>query len=257
MPKMAKQMDKVALVRSMRTSQVDHPGGIYLNGIPDTSRLRMSGSRRWAPSSPSTRAWKSRPAELREGVVPGDAGGGFLGPKYQSFSIGSEGTLPPFSVSGLTRPGSRSGTDLRSFVERPLRSRNEERGREDAPRGVRGRSPARKGPERIQDRRRVVEIPRLYGDSEFGKRCLLARRWSSPAWHLSRWGRAATTRTPITLAYHRSLVPPMEQAWAGLLTDLKDRGCSTRPSSCGRERLADPANQQPGWPRSLTFAVGG
>ena len=30
MPKMAQQMDKVAVIRSMRTSEVDHPGGIYL-----------------------------------------------------------------------------------------------------------------------------------------------------------------------------------------------------------------------------------
>ena len=30
MPKMAKQMEQVAVIRSMRTSEVDHPGGIYL-----------------------------------------------------------------------------------------------------------------------------------------------------------------------------------------------------------------------------------
>jgi hypothetical protein len=30
MPKMAQQMDKVAVIRSMRTSEVDHRGGIYL-----------------------------------------------------------------------------------------------------------------------------------------------------------------------------------------------------------------------------------
>src|SRR5207249_859891 len=30
MPKMAQQMDKIAVIRSMRTSEVDHPGGIYL-----------------------------------------------------------------------------------------------------------------------------------------------------------------------------------------------------------------------------------
>lgn len=30
MPKMAAQMDKIAVIRSMKTSEVDHPGGIYL-----------------------------------------------------------------------------------------------------------------------------------------------------------------------------------------------------------------------------------
>ena len=30
MPKMAQKMDRLAVIRSMRTSQVDHPGGIHL-----------------------------------------------------------------------------------------------------------------------------------------------------------------------------------------------------------------------------------
>src|SRR6476469_7009951 len=30
MPNIAKQMDKLCVIRSMRTSEVDHPGGIYL-----------------------------------------------------------------------------------------------------------------------------------------------------------------------------------------------------------------------------------
>jgi hypothetical protein len=30
MPKMSRMMDKIAVIRSMRTSDVDHPGGIYL-----------------------------------------------------------------------------------------------------------------------------------------------------------------------------------------------------------------------------------
>ncbi|MCA9210465.1 MAG: DUF1501 domain-containing protein, partial [Planctomycetales bacterium] len=43
MPKMAQQMDKIAVIRSMRTSEVDHPGGIYLmhTGYRPTPNVRF------------------------------------------------------------------------------------------------------------------------------------------------------------------------------------------------------------------------
>ena len=41
MPKMSQQMDQIAVIRSMRTSQVDHPGGIYLmhTGYAPTAKI--------------------------------------------------------------------------------------------------------------------------------------------------------------------------------------------------------------------------
>src|SRR5688572_10617977 len=43
MPHMAQQMDKIAVIRSMKTSQVDHPGGIYLmhTGYRPSSNVRL------------------------------------------------------------------------------------------------------------------------------------------------------------------------------------------------------------------------
>ena len=43
MPKIAQQMDKLAVIRSMRTSEVDHPGGIYLmhTGYRPTANVRI------------------------------------------------------------------------------------------------------------------------------------------------------------------------------------------------------------------------
>src|SRR3954471_8401560 len=91
MPKIAQQMDKVAVLRSMRTSEVDHPGGIYLmhTGYRPSANVRF----------PEVGAIVAKYRGTDGADIPdfvkvssnGDAGGGFLGPKYQPFNIGSEG----------------------------------------------------------------------------------------------------------------------------------------------------------------------
>src|SRR6478672_2023025 len=83
MPFMAKQMDKVAVIRSMRTSEVDHPGGIQLmhTGYKASANVRF----------PEMGAVVAKYHGTVGGDLPdfvkvssnGDAGAGFLGPKYQ------------------------------------------------------------------------------------------------------------------------------------------------------------------------------
>src|SRR5688572_13433399 len=118
MPKMAKQMDKVAVIRSMKTSEVDHPGGIYLmhTGYRPAANVRF----------PEVGAVVAKYSGVEGADLPnfikvssnGDAGAGFLGPKYHPFGIGSEGGLPPFSVSGTDPARELKRHDLRSFVEK-------------------------------------------------------------------------------------------------------------------------------------------
>ena len=69
MPKMAQQMDKIAVIRSMHTSEVDHPGGIYLmhTGYRPVGQRALPRGRRDRRQVPGRR--RRRPAELRQGVV--------------------------------------------------------------------------------------------------------------------------------------------------------------------------------------------
>ena len=64
----------------------------------------------------------------------------------------------------------------------------------------------------------------LYGDSEFGRRCLLARRLVESGVAFVEVGQSSYDSHADNFQWHRGLVPPMEHAWAGLLQDLKDRG---------------------------------
>src|SRR5580693_6565731 len=80
MPKMAQQMDKVAVIRSMRTSEVDHPGGIYLMH----TGYRPSATVRFPEIGAIVAKYQGQEGANLPNFVKvssqGDAGAGFLGP---------------------------------------------------------------------------------------------------------------------------------------------------------------------------------
>lgn len=224
MPHLARQMDKVAVIRSMKTSEVDHPGGIYLMH----TGYRPAANVRFPELGAVVAKYQGQPGgDLPDFVKvssQGDAGAGFLGPKYQPFAIGSEGGLPPFSASSLdaVREGRRH--ELRSFVEERFAAATSS---ETAALHREAYEAAR----RLQDARSAFKIDEewdkyrdLYGDSEFGRRCLLARRLVEQGVAFIEVGQSSYDSHADNFQWHRGLLPPMQQAWAGLLTDLADRG---------------------------------
>jgi hypothetical protein len=224
MPKMAQQMDKVALIRSMHTSEVDHPGGIYLmhTGYKQSASVRF----------PEMGAVVAKYHGRADSDVPnfvkvsttGDAGAGFLGPKYQAFGIGPDGNLPPYSISATEPARELRRHDLRAFTEDQFaETTHSEVGKMHRE--------AYEAARRLQKGRDVFKIDAewakyrdLYGDSEFGRRCLLARRLVESGVAFVEVGQSSYDSHADNFGWHRGLVPPMEHAWAGLLTDLKERG---------------------------------
>lgn len=224
MPKMAQQMDKIAVIRSMRTSEVDHPGGIYLmhTGYRPTPNVRF----------PEIGAIVSKYQAGDAGGLPnfikvssqGDAGAGFLGPKFQPFSIGAEGGLPPFSVSSLDPKVETRRHELRSFIEDRFAAEHKvevARMHREAYESAR-RLQAARGAFKLDDE--WERCRDLYGDSAFGRRCLLARRLVEAGVPFIEVGQSSYDSHADNFAWHKGLVPPMEHAWAGLLVDLQQRG---------------------------------
>ena len=224
MPQIAKHMDKVAVIRSMRTSQVDHPGGIYLmhTGYSPRGNIRY----------PEMGAVVAKYNGLDNSDLPnfvkiasnGDAGSGFLGPKYHPFGIGHEGGLPPFSTSQKTDADEKRRDDLRAFAEAQFI---------DATRSDVGRMhrESYEGARRLQKARQAFNVDaewpkyrELYGDSEFGKRCLMARRLVETGVAFVEVGQTSYDSHADNAGCHRSKLPSMQHAWAGLMEDLKQRG---------------------------------
>ena len=228
MPKMAQRMDQVAVIRSMKTSEVDHPGGIYLmhTGYRPAANVRF----------PELGAVVAKYQGLDAADLPnfvkvssqGDAGAGFLGPRYQPFGIGSEGSLPTFSVSNTEPAREKKRHDLRAFVEDRFAA-------ETKSEVAKMHREAYEAARRLQKARDAFKIDSewtkyrdLYGDSQFGKRCLLARKLVESGVAFVEVGQSSYDSHADNFQWHKGLVPPMEHAWAGLLTDLKDRGLLDR-----------------------------
>ena len=224
MPKISQMMDKLCVIRSMRTSQVDHPGGIYLmhTGYQPTPNVRF----------PEIGAICAKYLGREDADLPsfvkissnGNAGGGFLGPKYQPFSLNHSGKLPSFAKSHDDADKERRRHDLRAFVE-------DQFARDHKVETARMHREAYDASRRLQNALPVFEFAdewpkyeELYGDSLFGRRCLIARRLVEAGVPFVEVGQSGYDTHADNFTGHRGLVPPMEHAWAGLITDLEQRG---------------------------------
>lgn len=224
MPKMAQCMDKISVIRSMHTSQIDHPGGIHLmhTGFSTEANIRF----------PEIGAVIAKYLGKDGSDLPnfikifshGNTGAGFLGPKYQPFTLGSEGTMPTFSTSNMSAETEARRHAMRDFVEKDFTARHK------AETSVMHRE-AYEAARRLQSVSKVFDVDEewdkyrdLYGDSIFGRRCLTARRLIEHGTPFVEVAQSSYDSHADNFAWHRGLVPPMEHAWAGLLTDLEQRG---------------------------------
>ena len=224
MPRMSRMMDKIAVIRSMRTSEVDHPGGIYLmhTGYRPAANVRFPEFGAIVAKYQGEEG-ADLPSFIRV-FTQAHAGSGFLGPKYHPFDIGPEGSLPPFSGSGMEAPLEARRHELRSFLEDRFAA-------EHKAYVSRMHREAYESARRLQNAREVFKIDgewetdrELYGDSEFGRRCLLARKLVEHGVSFVEVSQSSYDSHADNFGWHRGLVPPMEHAWAGLLADLKQRG---------------------------------
>ena len=224
MPKISQRMDKLTVIRSMRTSQVDHPGGIYLmhTGWSRTANTRF----------PELGAIVAKYCGNNEADLPnfikiasnGNAGSGILGPQYQPFKMGRDGDLPNFSTSPLSPENEQRRHNLRDFVEQqfaiahqanPVRMHREAYDRARRLNNVRDVFKLDSEWEKYRDK---------YGNSKIGRRMMIAARLVEAGVSFVEVGQSGYDTHADNFEGHRSLVPPMEHGWAALLDDLQERG---------------------------------
>lgn len=224
MPKMAQQMDKVTVIRSMHTSQIDHPQGIHLmhTAYSEAANIRF----------PELGAVIAKYLGVEGSVLPnfikigsnGDSGSGFLGPKYQPFIMGHDGRLPTFAQSNLNPEIEERRNALRQFVEDQYAARH-------MAETSKMHREAYDSARRLQSALKTFNIEEewkkyepLYGDSFFGRNCLLARQLVEAGVPFVEVGHSGYDTHADNFTGHKGLLPPMDQGWAALLTDLHERG---------------------------------
>ncbi len=224
LPKMARICDKLAVIRSMRTQSPDHPDGIYhmhtcyrmQERVPHPEIGAMIAKYAGDPDS-------DLPSFVRMGPT-GNAGAGYLGPRYEPFSIDRNGRLPYFTEPYLTGPAQQRRGDLLSFVENNFAAQHRAEpfeahrlSEERAWRLMRARSvfDVSRDWQRARDR---------YGDTEFARGCFMALKLVEAGIPFIEVGQDNYDSHADNFVCHKANLGILDPAWSSLIQDLADRG---------------------------------
>jgi hypothetical protein len=229
LPKMAQQADKLAIIRSMKTSQGDHPGATYLM---HTGYRREQTVQHPEIGSMIAKYLGAPDSDLPHFIQVGAGGGesspafgpGYLGPAYQPFHLSGEATMPAHTTPYVAADAQRRRTDLLHFVEEGFAAQQQDAG----PKALRA---AQEKSERLLRAKGVFDIKDewdryrdLYGDTAFGKNCLMARRLIEAGVAFVEVVQGNYDFHGDNFEGHKALLPTLDHGWSGLLKDLQDRG---------------------------------
>jgi hypothetical protein len=163
------------------------------------------------------------PSFVRMGPC-GNAGSGYLGPQYQPFSIGRDGQLPYFTTSYLNPESEQRRNDLLRFVEDGFAQDH----KADA---FGAHRLAKEKAWRLLRTKPVFDISKewpkyqeLYGNTDFGRGCLLARKLVEAGVPFVEVGQDNYDSHADNFVCHKACMGVLDPAWSGLLKDLEERG---------------------------------
>ncbi len=229
MPHIARQADKLTVIRSMSTSEGSHPQGTYLMH----SGYRPNPAVRHPEIGAICAKYLGDPgADLPSFVQIGQLGGestplgspGFLGPVYQPFRVANGGVLPPNTTPYLTGDADQRRHELLRQLEGDFRQHVSDNMaeahrlvQEKSVRLLRGKGAFDIGQEwpRYRDQ---------YGDTNFGRNCLTARRLIEAGVPFVEVEHGNYDSHGSNFEWHKALLPVLDRGWSGLLQDLHDRG---------------------------------
>ncbi len=224
LPRMAQHLDKLTVIRSMRTSEIDHPQGIHLMHTAYSQAANIRFPELGAVIGKYLGSETSNLPAFVKISSQGNSGSGFLGPAYAPFQLNHDGRLPPFAQGNLAEDREARRHALRSFVE-------DRYAREHAAETARYHRESYEAARRLQAALDAFDLDsewdqhrELYGDSKFGRRCLLARRLIERGVPFVEVGQSGYDTHADNFTGHKGLLPPMDHAWSGLLVDLEQRG---------------------------------
>jgi hypothetical protein len=224
LPKMAQLADKLAVIRSMKTQSPDHPDGIYhmhtcykqSERTPHPEIGAMIAKYLGNPAS-------DLPSFVRTGST-GNAGSGYLGPNYEPFSIDRTGRMPYFTTPYGTPQTEQRRGDLLRFME-------DEFAREHKAEPFESHRLGKERAYRLLKAKAAFDITKewpkakdRYGDTEFGRGCLLARQLVEAGVPFIEIGQENYDSHADNFVCHKANMQVLDPAWSGLLADLEERG---------------------------------
>lgn len=230
LPKTAKVMHHLALVRSINTHEDDHGKGAY---IMDTGRRKSPAQEYPVLGAVVAKALDATGTDALPGhivISPGGGGGrnadsAYLGPKYGSVVLGG-GKPPQFSErpQSLTEDASVCANDLRRKVNDRFALR-----RRTAQTDAYMQS-YEQGLE-LMHQREIFDVTKesqkdqdRYGTHDFGRHCLLARRLAEKGITYVRVTHSNYDTHSENFNFHFEQLGEFDGPFATLVTDLAERG---------------------------------
>ena len=265
LPMMAKNMDKMSIVRSMSTREADHTRGRYYmhTGYVPNPNVKH-------PSYGSVVAHQlgtKRPElELPPFITVGGGGGGpgFLGMAYSPFSVNSNGRVRNLNL-GITPDRLASRMQALKLMEGEFI---------DQRRGIAANEHAKmlgktlslmnsSQMEAFRVEKEPTEVKERYGENNFGRGCLLARRLVEagvPFVEVNLGGWDMHQNIFDTLQNQR--LPTLDQGMSALLEDLAQRGMLDNTAvmwmgEFGRTPNINGNTGRDHWARSWSVLAGG
>lgn len=266
MPQTAKIMDNLSVVRSMSTREADHGRGRYYmhtGYVPNPNIEHPSYGAVVSHETIDQRPGLEVPPFVSVGG--GSVGPGFLGMGWAPFSVNSNGQVRNLRMNGMDKETLNKRLQMLSLVESGFIKQNRGPSAEDHAKIL------KKTVDLMTSEQmkafKVAEEPasmtELYGNNNFGKGCMLARRLVEngvPFVEVDLGGWDNHTNIFNTLADNK--LPILDQAISGLTTDLKQRGLleDTTIMWMGEFSRTPRINGNTGrdhWARSWSVMVGG
>ena len=224
LPKMAQQVDKLGIIRSMRTQSPDHPDGIYHMHTCYKQSERVPHAELGAMVAKYLgQVDADLPSFVRMGPT-GNAGAGYLGPAYEPFSIDRAGKLPSFTSPYLSGTNETRRNDLLRFMEA-------EHKKENGADAFESHRIAKERAWRLLRAKELFDISKewpqhesLYGKTDFGRGCFLARKLVEAGVPFVEVGQDNYDSHADNFVCHKANMQVLDPAWAGLLIDLERTG---------------------------------
>ena len=228
LPRTAKIMHHLALIRSINTHEDDHGKGDY---IMSTGRRRTPAQEYPLLGAVVAKALDNERSALPGNIVitPGGAGRGtdsaYLGPKYASVVLGN-GKPPQFSQppDGANENASLCANDLRRKINDRFAMR-----RRTAQTDAYTQSYEQAG--ELMRQREIFDLTKepakdqeRYGTHDFGRHCLLARRLIENGITYVRLTHSNYDTHSENFNFHFEQVGEFDGPFATLIGDLHDRG---------------------------------
>jgi hypothetical protein len=224
LPRMAEQIGKLAVVRSMRTQSPDHPDGIYhMHTCYKQSERTPHPEIGAVVARYLGRPGDDLPSFVRMGPA-GNAGAGYLGPQYEPFSLDRDGRLPYFTTPLLPPEAEQRRGELLRFVEEGF-------ARDHAAEPFESHRLAKEKAWRLLRAKGVFDVSKdwpaakeRYGSTDFGRGCFLARKLVEAGVPFVEVGQDNYDSHADNFVCHKANMQVLDPAWSGLLIDLEERG---------------------------------